>query len=156
MFTRTTGQKRFKVCFNYFLVFALLAPKVDWNIILLHRDPLCWVLVNQGVSMCSLFCYVFLWQCAQKDNPVGPWNIIPQAPRWCIWATHALDDIHDGCRLFLRHFGPEVAFPAQAQMLPLLSWSEEFSRRLSLFMNGLGRLHPGSFILDFLQVAPPP
>lgn len=67
----------------------------------------------------------------------------------------ALDDIHNSCRLLLSQFGPEVAFPAQAQMLPFLSWSEEFSWRLSLFVNGLGRLHPGSFFLGFLQIAPP-
>lgn len=40
-------------------------------------------------------------------------------------------------------------------MLPFLSWSEELSWRLSLFVNGLGGLHPGSFVLGFLQVAPP-
>lgn len=65
--------------------------------------------------------------------------------------TPALDDVHNGCRLFLGHFGSDVAFPAKPQRLPFLCWSAEFPWRLGLLMQGLSRLHAGSVILGFFH-----
>lgn len=65
-----------------------------------------------------------------------------------------LDDVHNRCWLFFSHFGPDVAFPAKPQRLPFLCRSAEFSWGLSLFVNGFSRLHAGSIILGFSQVAP--
>lgn len=67
---------------------------------------------------------------------------------------HPLDDVHNRCWLFFGHFGPDVAFPAKPQRLPFLRWSAEFSRGLSLFVNGFSGLHAGSVLLGFSQVAP--
>lgn len=87
--------------------------------------------------------------CIPKGITVGPQSNILQSPPMTL-----LDDVHNRCWLFFGHFGPDVAFPAKPQRLPFLRRSAEFSWGLSLFVNGFSRLHAGSIILGFSQVAP--
>lgn len=76
-----------------------------------------------------------------------PCDGVPESPT-------LLDDVHNCCWLFFGHFGPDVALPAKPERLPFLCWSAEISWGLGLFVHALGRLHAGSVILGFFQVAP--
>lgn len=97
---------------------------------------------------------ILLRDVSKRTLLLAPWTTFPKAQHWWSRPPTLLDDVHKRRWLFFGRFGPDVAFPTKPQRLPFLRRSAEFSWGLSLFVNGFSRLHAGSVILGFFQVAP--